>query len=149
MAKGVADAHEIRDKYEIIEHTADIGICVKAGNLEELFAVAACAMFDIMVDIAKVEPVHKAEISLEADCLEELFVTWLNELVFRAEISGTFFSKFEVYSVTDKSLKASVMGEPYNENVHSIGEHVKAATYHQLEVSRSDRGWLARVIFDV
>lgn len=149
MAKGVADAGKIRNGYEVIEHTADIGICVRAKSLEELFALAACAMFDLMVDLSKVRPVQKAEISLEADCLEELLVTWLNELAFRADVNGMFFSRFEVNSVTDKSLEASVMGESYDESVHSIGENVKAATYHQLEVSRSGEGWLARIIFDV
>ncbi len=149
MAKGVSDAQTIRGNYEVMEHTADIGICIKAETLEQLFAVAACAMFDLMVDISKVESSQRAEINLEAECLEELFVTWLNELVFRAEVSGMFFSRFEVDSVTEQSLKASVLGEPYNETIHVTGEHVKAATYHQLEISRTDGGWLAKVILDV
>lgn len=149
MAKGVADAQTIRGNYAVMEHTADIGICIEAETLEELFALGACAMFDLMVDISNVESAQRAEINLEAECLEELFVTWLNELVFRAEVSGMFFSRFEVDSVTERSLKASVLGEPYNENIHAVGESVKAATYHQLEVSRSGEGWFAKVILDV
>ena len=149
MPKSVSDARSIKGKYEIIEHTADIGICVKARSLEKLFAMAACAMFDLMVDISGVKSVERAEISLEADTLEDLLVTWLNELVFRADVSGIFFSRFEVDSVTEKSIRASATGEAYHKDLHSIGEHVKAATYHQLEISRSGGNWLARVIFDV
>jgi SHS2 domain-containing protein len=149
MAKGVADAQTVRGNYETIEHTADIGIRVEANTLEELFALSACAMFDLMIDLPAVRPAHRAEISLEADSIEELLVTWLNELVFRADVSGMFFSRFEVDSVTENSLKASAMGEPYKADKHSVGQSVKAATYYELEISHSDRGWVATVIFDV
>ena len=149
MAKSVVDAPMIRGNYEIIEHTADIGIRVRGRTLEEVFALAAGSMFDLMIDVSQVQPVEKAEISLEAESLEELFVTWLNELVFRAEVSEMFFSRFEVDSVTEKSLRASAMGEPYKENAHSSRVQVKAATYHQLEICPSDEGWFANVIFDV
>ncbi|RJP71372.1 MAG: archease [Candidatus Abyssobacteria bacterium SURF_17] len=149
VARAIVDARQIRSRYEIIEHTADIGIRVRAKNPEELFALAACAMFDLMVDISKVKPEKKAEVSLKADGFEELLVTWLNELVFRADVTGMFFSRFEVDSVTETSVEGSVMGEPYDAQVHSIGENVKAATYYQLEVSRTDDGWQAKVIFDV
>lgn len=149
MTRGLADIHSIRGNYEVIDHTADIGICVKAATLEKLFALAAGAMFDLMVDLSDVQHVKREEISLQADSLDELLVVWLNELLFRAEVEKMFFSRFEVDSVDDKFLKASVMGQIYRENVHSIDTHVKAATYHQLEISACDGGWCARVIFDV
>lgn len=149
MSKGAADAQTIKGCYKTIEHTADIGIDVERDTLEELFAVSACAMFDLMGDLSEVLPSQKAEVSLKADSVEELMVTWLNELVFRAEVSGMFFSRFEVESVDEGSLRASVWGEPYNEDRHSMSHSVKAATYHELDVSRSDRSWSARIIFDV
>jgi SHS2 domain-containing protein len=149
LAKGFADAEKIRGRYKLLDHTADIGIRVEAESLEELFALAACAMFDLMVDLSQVKPTKTAKISLKDDSLEDLFITWLNELIFRSDASGVFFSRFEVYSVTDGSLEASVKGEPYNEKVHSTQEVVKAATYHLLEVARSNGGWIAQVIFDV
>ncbi len=149
VVKAIADADTIKNAYEVVEHTADIGIRVWAGTLEELFAMAACAMFDLMVDIANVQPTQKAEIGLEAENIEELLVTWLNELAFRAEVSGMFFSRFEVESVTETSLRATALGEPFDEEKHSVGETVKAATYHKLEVSKSETGWFATVIFDV
>ncbi|MBI5116817.1 archease [Candidatus Poribacteria bacterium] len=149
MPKAIVDSSTIRGKYSVVEHTADIGIVVKASSKEEVFALAACAMFDLMVDISKVRPTQKAEISVEAGSLEELMVTWLNELVYRAEVSGMFFSRFEVNSVSDRSLTATAKGEPYNEKEHPLGENVKAATYHQLDVSRSGPEWIAKIIFDV
>jgi SHS2 domain-containing protein len=149
MTKGAADGQSIKGKYAVMEHTADIGIEVKSETLEGLFALSACAMFDLMVDLSEVQPRQKAEVRLHADLNEELLATWLNELIFRAEISGMFFSKVEVESVDEGVLTAGVWGEPYDEDRHSIDHSIKAATYHELEVSRSDKGWSARVIFDV
>lgn len=149
MVKNIVDAENIKGAYESIEHTADIGIIVRGKTLEELFALAAGAMFDIMVDVTTVAPKQKATISLEAENLEELFVAWLNELAFRSEVNGMFFSKFQVESVTDTSLRAIAMGEPYDESRHSLGVSIKAATYHELKISRIDKGWCAQVIFDV
>ena len=149
MSEGAADARSIKGGYKTIEHTADIGIEVESDSLARLFAVSACAMFDLMGDLSGVRPLRKAVVSLEADSVEELRITWLNELIFRAEISGMFFSKFEIESVDEALLKASVWGEPYDEDIHSMSHLVKAATYHELEVKHSDRGWSARVIFDV
>jgi SHS2 domain-containing protein len=147
--KAVVGSDHIKDKYTVIEHTADTGIVVEAKTLEELFAVSGCAMFDLMVDVTKVEPAEEAKVSLEADSIEELLIHWLNELLFRSEISGMFFSRFEVSSIRNNALKAQVMGEPYNQKKHEIGQGIKAATYHELEVSRKNRHWFAKVIFDI
>ncbi len=149
MAKCVADGRSIRGGYKTIEHTADIGISVEAQSAEELFALGACAMFDLMVDLSAVRPTRKAQVSLKADSLDELMVAWLNELLFRADVSGMFFSKFEVESVDEGSIEASVWGEPYLEGRHAVSRSVKAATYHELEVCQTDGGWSATIIFDV
>ncbi len=149
MAASIADARTIKGNYECIDHTADIGIYVKAATVEELFAMAAAAMFDLMADLSHVKAVERVEIELSADSLEELFISWLNELIFRAEAGEMLFCRFEVDSVTEQSLRASVFGEPYNERVHSLGLHVKAATYHQLEVITVGDDCSARVILDI
>jgi SHS2 domain-containing protein len=149
MAKGTADAHTVSGTYELIDHTADVGILVNGATCEELFARGAAALFDLMVNLDKVKSTETLDIELQADSLEDLFVAWLNELLFQAEAKEMFFSRFEVSSVTNRSLKASVMGERYKEDIHVLDMQVKAATYHQLNVSPSDDGWTARVIFDV
>ena len=45
--------------YEIFEHTADLGIRVCAGSLDELFADAARGLFSVMV--ANLDAVQKVE----------------------------------------------------------------------------------------
>ena len=82
MSEGAVDAQNIKCRYKVVEHTADIGIEVESKTLAGLFALSACAMFDLMIDLSEVRPRQKAIVSLRADSQEELLVTWLNELVF-------------------------------------------------------------------
>ena len=39
--------------FEIIEHTAEIGIAARGGALEEAFANAARGMFSLMIDLGQ------------------------------------------------------------------------------------------------
>ena len=149
MSTSTADARTIKGGYRTIEHTADIGIEVSGATAEELYALSACAMFDLLVDLSEVRPTQKAEVSLRAESPEELMVAWLNELIFRAEVRGMFFSRFEVVRVSERTIEASIWGEPYCAGRHSVERQIKAATYHELEISHSDKAWSARIIFDV
>ncbi len=136
-------------KFNTIEHTADIGIEVEADTLEELFAGAALAMFSIMVDVEGVEPVVSREVKLEAADLGELMFRWLNELIFFVSAKGLLLSRFEVKSVSDCGLEATVAGEPVDPARHSLELEIKAATYYELAVEKKEGTWFARAIFDV
>ena len=77
---------------EQIDHTADVGIMVRAGNLEALFARAAWGMFSVITDMGDVREVERREISLEAEDQEALLLRWLSELnylhITRHEVYG-------------------------------------------------------------
>ena len=145
------------NKYEIIDHTADIGIKVKADSLAELFGGAAYAMFDIIGELGNVEPKKAFKISAEAAFIEELLVGWLRELLYLYETKRVLFKRFVVEQIaplTKKGvkgyrLKAEAFGERLNLARHEIKTEVKAVTYHQLSVARKGNTWTAQVILDV
>jgi SHS2 domain-containing protein len=69
--------------YELIEHTADIGIKIKGKDLRELFINAALAMFDIIAERKNSQGKRREiKIKQKAEDLGELFINWLNELLF-------------------------------------------------------------------
>lgn len=145
------------NKYEIIDHTADIGIKVKANSLAELFAGVAYAMFDIIGEIGNVEPKKVFRVSVEALSMEELLVGWLRELLYLYETKRVLFKRFLVEPIaplTKKGaggcrLKAEVSGEKLDLARHEIKAEVKAVTYHQLSVAKKGNAWIAQVILDV
>jgi SHS2 domain-containing protein len=135
--------------YEYFEHTADLGIRVRAADLNGLFADAATALFAAVVDgLESVRPAEQVEISVEGTDLDYLLFDWLRELLFRFDADHLLLSQFEV-AVSETGLKASARGEPLDPARHLLSHEVKAITYHGLRVEREDGGWVAEVIVDI
>jgi SHS2 domain-containing protein len=135
--------------YEYFEHTADLGIRVRAGDLNALFADAATALFAAVVDgLDTVRPAQAVEIAVDGADVEYLLFDWLRELLFRLDADHLLLSQFDV-AVSDTGLKATARGEPIDPVRHVLSHEVKAITYHGLRVEREDGGWIAEVIVDI
>ncbi len=135
--------------FETLEHTADVGIAVRASTLPELFETAAEGMFSFLIDPTLVENRAWRERQVDADDLEGLLVAWLNDLLVLLS-AGEFVPKvFVVDEVTERRLRATVHGEPVDPSRHHFRLDIKAATYHMLEITEGPTGWSARMIFDV
>lgn len=139
-------------RFELIEHTADMGIKAYGKDMGELFTNAAYGMASSMTDLEKVNPKESEDISLEAENREELLVFWLNEIIYLSASKTMLFSRFEVSEIDDRHLKAKIFGEGFDIDRHKIETEFKAATYHRLKISNSTlpEGVLqAEIIFDI
>ena len=134
--------------YELIDHTADIGVRVNGGSLPELFEHAAFALFDVMFDITGVQPVLEREFSCTRDSYEELLVEWLGNLLYVFDTERIVFSRFSVERLDGQLLSARASGEYYDPARHAVKSLVKAVTYHGLCVQQTQAGFEATVIFD-
>lgn len=135
--------------YEYFEHTADLGIRVRASDLNGLFAEAATALFAAVVDeLNSVRPAQQLEIAVEGSDLEYLLFDWLRELLFRFDADHLVLGQFDV-RVSDAGLTATAWGEPLDPARHVLSHEVKAITYHGLRVEREGDGWVAEVIVDI
>ena len=134
--------------FEVVEHTADVGLVAHGRSLEELFANAARGMMHFLIDPAAVRPVERRAREVEAGDREGLLVNWLNDLLLLLNADGFVPADFEVSELSDTMLRGDVLGEPVDPQRHRFHLDVKAATYHQLYV-RKNEFWEARVIFDV
>ncbi len=136
-------------RFELLDHTADIGIIVHAESLQSLFETAGEALFHIITDLKKVRPNIERDIEVKAKPLERLMVDWLSDLLYLYDVENLLFKEFKVEIICEGSLKAKVRGEIYQEGVHIIKTGVKAVTYHQIEVCKENSGWRAKVILDL
>lgn len=136
-------------RYEVIDHTADIGLRAYGKNIEELFVNAAFGMFDIITELEKVAPAIFVEIQVEASGWEELLVAWLRELLFRYHSEEILFKDFEIEKLSKAQMKAKAGGEKIVAEKHELKTEIKAVTYHELKVERVGSEWVAQVIFDV
>ena len=136
--------------YEYLEHTADMGMVVRGKNLSELLTHAAQGLFETIAVVETVDETAAIEIHLTAESVEELFVAWLDELIFRHETEEMFFKRSEIRQCCETEMSATVYGEPSNFDKHEVYTEIKSVTYHQLRVvQKGDGSWFAQVIFDL
>jgi SHS2 domain-containing protein len=134
-------------QYELIEHTADVGVKAYGKTIAEAFEHAANGMFDIITDESTIDPVGQYDIQLEAPDLEQLLVDWLSQLIFLNDAQDLVFGKFQV-TLTGNRLTASVFGEKYDTKKHRMGVEIKAVTYHMLQVQEKNPIFV-QVLFDI
>jgi SHS2 domain-containing protein len=140
-------------KYQLIEHTADIGIQVSAGTIKQLFENSALALFDIITDKKKIKPSFSRTIIVKASNYEELLNEFLNRLLREFSVENNLIRKIVVKKVGKKgvliSLSALIFAEPYNHTRHLIKTEIKAVTFHNLSIKKTKSGYKAQVVFDV
>ena len=135
--------------HETFEHTADLGLRVRAADLDTLFVEAAQALFETIIpDLASVRPVRKIDIAITGDDRPYLLFDWLKELLFHFDAEHLLLGKFEAH-VRDDGLTGIAWGEPVDRARHVLEHEVKAITYHGLRVEREGSGWMAEVIVDI
>ncbi|UCD71807.1 MAG: archease [Syntrophobacterales bacterium] len=136
-------------KFRLLDHTADVGIIVYGGDLEELFSNAGEAFFEIITDLQGIRESTERTIRVESPNLEDLMVNWLGELLYLHDVDGLLFRTFSIDELRDGSLKARARGEVFQEERHVIKTEIKAVTYHQIQVKKEKGRWKARIIFDL
>ena len=139
----------MRDDFDIIDHTADVGIIVYGGDIKQLFHNAALALFSLIIDIRSIKEKLWHQVEVSSENRDDLLVEWLNELIYLFDAEQLLFNRFEIESLDNNQLKAICCGEKFDPTRHRITMGVKAATYHMLEVARDSKGYRARVIFDI
>ncbi len=136
-------------RYELIEHTADLGIRVWGKDLNSLFLNASIGMYSLIADIKKVSPKQQFNIELKADDKDELLKDWLSELLYYFNVKSTLLSKFSIEYIDDKHIKSRVSGEKINEDKHILRHEIKAVTYHNLRIEEKNSLLTTEIIFDV
>ena len=136
--------------YEIISHTADIGIKAYGSDARELFMNAAGGMFDILIERKTAKrSAKKINIEKKAENIEELLVLWLGELLFLFSARYIVPDNYSIELFNDKSLRAEIGYHKLSVRTDTVLTEIKAVTYHGLSVKKTGTGFEAQVIFDV
>ena len=135
--------------FEVFEHTADIGLRIRAPDLESIYAEAAAALFALFV--ANPETVRNTQAKtyrIAGKQGDYLLFDWLNELLYTFETERLLLRDFHV-ELDDSGLVGTCWGEPIDRTRHAMEHEVKAITYHELKLEQTTDGWLAEVIVDI
>jgi SHS2 domain-containing protein len=127
--------------HETFDHTADLGLRIQAADLNALFAEAAEALVEVLVeDPTTVQAATKCEIQIAGSDREYLLFDWLKFVLYQFEVEHFLSRRFEV-DVSANRLTAVVWGEAIDRSRHELGHEVKAITYHGLKVEQTTDGW--------
>jgi SHS2 domain-containing protein len=133
--------------YELLEHTADVGIRATGERLEDVFAAAGRALVELQDAWAPGQG-DPREVEVEADDREALLVAWLDEVLYLQETRDQVLGEIAVTRVGEHHLSATVRAAPRaGRDLEGVG--VKAATFHRLRLEETPRGWVAEVYLDV
>jgi len=135
--------------YQIIDHTADLGIVVKGVDVKDVFIRAGYAMTDLMVKADISEKGAKRKVLVEGEDFPDVMVRWLSEILYLFDGEHVLVSAIEISSISPIQLQSTLTVVPLKRGHHEILREIKAVTYHQISVERKNDGWEARIIFDI
>ncbi|HUV57039.1 MAG TPA: archease [Dehalococcoidales bacterium] len=135
-------------EFEILDHTADVGIIAYGASVNQAFANAAKGLFSLITELDSIEELFHRDIELVAPDRESLLVEWLNELIYLFDVENVVFKRFDITELNDTRLKARSYGEKVDSSKHKLKMGVKAATYHMLKVDKTN-GCKVQVLFDI
>src|SRR5262249_45431768 len=106
--------------YEFFEHTADLGLRVRAADLDTLFAEATEVMFAAIIEDPKtVRPLQPVKVRVAGKDREYLLFDWLKALLYRFDAEHLLFSRFAVH-VGDDGLTGTAWGEAFDPARHEL-----------------------------
>jgi SHS2 domain-containing protein len=132
-------------RFREVEHTADRALWVQGDELKDLFAGATRGMYHLMADLDGLMAIEWRKIHLQSWDQASLLVDWLNELLFLTDVEGLVLVETHIESLEATELVGRVGGLV----TPLTGAHIKAATYHDLELVQGADGWTTVITFDV
>jgi SHS2 domain-containing protein len=149
--------------FELLEHTADVGVRARGATLEEAFEQATLGLAEVL---GALRPGRHSpggargrspggargheEVAIEVTAGDPggLLVDWLNEVLWLHEVrQHAAVAAVRVERVTGDRAAGSVTFS--STDPPADGTSVKAVTYHRLRVGRDVGGWLTEVYLDV
>ena len=108
--------------FEVFEHTADVGLRVRAADLNELFAEAGRGYFSLVAaNLDSVRPVQEVAFEIAGNRLDDLLFDWLAELLYTFDTKHLLFCQFDV-KTTDTGLLGPALpttgGQPAGARTH-------------------------------
>ena len=144
--------------FELLEHTADVGIRAHGATLEEAFEQATRGLAEVL---GALEPEGRSGgpgelVAVEVSAADPggLLVDWLNEVLWLRETRDAWLAGVQVDRVGEGAAVGSVSftskGPAEEGDPAPDGTFVKAVTYHRLRVEPDPAGgWLIEVYLDV
>jgi len=134
--------------WEIVEHTADVGIRGWGEDFPTLVEALAGGLFEVIADRSAVEPRVVRELRILGDAPEDLLHDSLEALNTLHQVRGELYDAIRVEALV-AGLAIEVEGETIDPDRHDLRTEVKAVTWHDLRAEQTENGWEGYVLLDI
>ncbi len=137
----------MRGSFEVLEHTADIGLRLTGPDLAAILEQATVGLATI-VGVWRPGDGEPRALSVHSEDPGALLVDWLDQVLYLHDAEGLALTGVEVAEALPDRAHGTVHVAPLGDG-DIEGIQVKAITYHRLIVERTEHGWRAEVYLDV
>lgn len=132
--------------YDLLEHTADIGLTVEGKDLKEIFHEALLGAGEILKPKFKSKGKIKRIVKISSIDKTSLLVDFLNEALYIGQANKEWVKDVNFKDITNTSVEAELEMCQISE----FGEDIKAVTYYRAGIRRNEKGNLETIlIFDI
>jgi SHS2 domain-containing protein len=141
--------------YEYLEHTADAKFRAFGKTIEEAFSNAALAMFGIITDTEKIQPIVEKPVEVQGNGLPELLYEYLDELLFLLDTDNFILNKMKELKIkkeaTGYTLKALAVGDLHmrGDTKYLVSGNIKSMTYSEMIVDDKPEKCTVQVVVDI
>ena len=136
---------EFSSGFEEIDHTADLCLKIWGESIKSLFLAALSGLYHIAgVEFDAESSSGIQHFHLEESDLESLLVSFLSEWNYRMQYEHQFIK------IINLNFDQFILELDYQIfPVIDFKKEIKAVTFHNLEIVRTEHGYSAVVVFDV
>jgi SHS2 domain-containing protein len=133
--------------YELHDHTADVGVSGEGPTLGAAMAAVADGMAAAMAD-ERPDVGERFAVEVTAESREALLFDYLDQLIYERDVRGVLpvDNQATVEEGEQFRLEGSARGIPLD---RIRAREIKAVTYSEMDLRRTDDGWRAYVVLDV
>ncbi|CAI50084.1 homolog to archaease [Natronomonas pharaonis DSM 2160] len=135
--------------YELRDHTADIAVAATGATLDAVFAAVADGLSAAHCETWPDDRGDRVSVAAAAESREALLFEYLAELIYQRDVRGVLPVDHELAveeDAGDWQLEGSARGVPLDA---ITAREIKAVTYSEMELTETEDGWRAYVVFDV
>jgi SHS2 domain-containing protein len=131
--------------YEILEHLADLKIKGYGKDLKELFSNLLKGMFEACKPIVENDSIISREVKIRSESLESLLYDFLSEALYLSDVNNETYFEVNFEKLTENELVCKIKGK----KIKGFETEIKAVTWHDLEIKKTEKGWEATILFDI
>jgi SHS2 domain-containing protein len=142
--------------FELFDHTADMGIRVRAPTLAELIAPATEGLYAVIGEVVGADDATRSAgadaartFELVGDDPALLLRDYLAEVLYVFDVEHRRLIEVQAREFTAQRLVVTAECRPIDETRSVLAREVKAVTYHELAIRPVAGGYEATLIVDI